>query len=127
MILRDDGSYDSVHESDRDDADNVDDDFTSHESNDELECNGVVDSILVARKALNIQPKKDDEHEQREHIFHTRCFIKKKVCSMIIDGGSCTNIASTLLVDKLSLPLNPHPKPYKLQWLNDCAKIRVSK
>ncbi|XP_054801490.1 uncharacterized protein LOC129305505, partial [Prosopis cineraria] len=127
MILRDDGGYDSVHESDKDDADNVDDDSTSHESNDELECNGVVDSILVARRALNIQPKEDDEHEQREHIFHTRCFIKEKVCSMVIDGGSCTNVASTLLVDKLSLPLIPHPKPYKLQWLNDSAEIRVSK
>ena len=33
---------------------------------------------------------------------------------MIIDSGSCTNAASTLLVEKLSLPTLKHPRPYKL-------------
>ena len=56
-----------------------------------------VDGILmVARRALNMQVKEDAE-VQRDNIFHTRCHIKDKVCSMIIDGGSCTNIASTSL------------------------------
>jgi hypothetical protein len=42
---------------------------------------------------------------------------------MIIDGGSCTNVASTILVEKLNLPTLKHPKPYKLQWLNDCGEV----
>jgi hypothetical protein len=33
---------------------------------------------------------------------------------MIIDGGSCTNVASTTQVEKLSLPLLKHPRPYKV-------------
>ncbi|PKI50200.1 hypothetical protein CRG98_029409, partial [Punica granatum] len=81
---------------------------------------------LVARRALSLQIKGVEE-VQRENIFHTRCYIKDKVCSVIIDGGSCTNVASTTMVEKLGLPMLKHPKPYKLQWLNDSGEIRVNK
>jgi hypothetical protein len=46
---------------------------------------------------------------------------------MIIDGGSCTKVASTILVKKLNLPTSKHRKPYKLQWLNDCGEVKVNK
>ena len=46
---------------------------------------------------------------------------------MIIDGGSCTNAASTTLVEKLGLPLLKHPRPYKLQWLNKCGEVKINK
>ena len=69
---------------------------------------------LVARRALSAQVKVDDMEQQRENIFHTRCHINNKVCSMIIDGGSCTNVASTTLVEKLNLPTLKHLRPYKL-------------
>ena len=82
---------------------------------------------LVARRALSAQIKEDDVDQQRENIFHTRCHINNKVCSMIIDGGSCTNVASTTLVEKLNLPTLKHPRPYKLQWLNDCGEVKVNK
>ena len=45
----------------------------------------------VAKRALSVQVK-EDEAVQRENIFHTRCYVQDKVCSMIIDGGSCTNV-----------------------------------
>ena len=48
-------------------------------------------------------------------------------CSMIIDSGSCANVASTLLVEKLNLKTVKHEKPYKLQWLNECGEIKVTK
>jgi hypothetical protein len=82
---------------------------------------------LVATRAFNTQIKIDDMEQQRENIFHTRCYVNNKVCSMIIDGGSCTNVASTTLVEKLSLPLLKHPRPYKLQWLNECGEVKVNK
>ena len=69
---------------------------------------------LVARHALSAQVKEDDMEQQMENIFHTRCHTNNKVCSMIIDGGSCTNVASTTLVEKLNLPTLKHPRPYKL-------------
>ena len=67
----------------------------------------------MARRALSVQAKEDDE-VQRENIFHTRCHVQNKVCSVIIDGGSCTNVASTTLVEKLELPTIKHPRPYNL-------------
>ena len=75
---------------------------------------------LVARCALSAQVKEDDMEQQRENISHTRCHINNKVYSMIIDGGSSTNVASTTLVEKLNLPTLKHTRSYKLQWLNDC-------
>ena len=42
---------------------------------------------LVAKRALSAQVKEDDMEQQRENIFHTRCHINNKVCSMIIDRG----------------------------------------
>jgi len=58
---------------------------------------------LITRHVLNSQVKADDMEQQRENIFHTRCLINNKVCSMIIDAGSYTNVASTTLVEKLNL------------------------
>ena len=37
---------------------------------------------LVARRALSLQVKEEKE-VQRENIFHTRCHVKDKVCSVI--------------------------------------------
>lgn len=46
---------------------------------------------------------------------------------MIIDEGSCTNMASTLLLDRLELTYTKHPNIYKLHWLNDQREIKVTK
>jgi len=46
---------------------------------------------------------------------------------MIIDGGSCANVASTRVVEKLRLPTISHTKPYKLQWFSEEGKIMVNK
>src|SRR5690606_20668101 len=85
-----------------------------------------VGEMLVARRTLSVQTQ-PEETCQRENIFHTRCFIKGKVCSLIIDGGSCTNAASEIMVQKLQLTTIPHPRPYKLQWLNENGALTVSK
>ena len=61
---------------------------------------------------------KEYDKVQRENIFHTRCHVQNKVCSVLIDEGSCTNITSTKMVEKLGLPTIKHLRPYKLQWLN---------
>ncbi|XP_071909750.1 uncharacterized protein [Coffea arabica] len=55
------------------------------------------------------------------------CHVTNKVCSLVIDPGSCTNVASALMVEKLNLPTSEHPRPYKLQWLNNSGEVRVHK
>jgi len=57
--------------------------------------------LLVLRRALT--GLKGDKEEQREKIFHSRCTVQGKVCSLIIDGGSCANIASSSIVEKTNL------------------------
>ena len=69
---------------------------------------------LVTRRVLNTQVKEDDIEKQLENIIHTCCHVQNKVCSLIIYGGSCADVASVLLVEKLQLPTLKHPRPYKL-------------
>ena len=106
MVLREDGEYETENESNDDSMPPLEDD--------DIEEFAVQGEMLVARRALSVQVKEDDG-VQRENIFHTRCHVQNKVCSLIIDGGSCTNVASTTMVEKLGLPTTKHPRPYKLQ------------
>jgi len=41
--------------------------------------------------------------------------------------GSCVNVASTRVVEKLGLPTISHTKSYKLQWLSENGEIMVNK
>jgi hypothetical protein len=48
------------------------------------------------------------------------------MCSMIIDSESCVNIVSIIL-KKLYLNIVKHDRSYKLQWLNECDGVMVTK
>ncbi|RDX92176.1 hypothetical protein CR513_25734, partial [Mucuna pruriens] len=60
-------------------------------------------------------------------VLVTRCLVQGKVCNMILDGGSCTNVASTILVEKINLQTAKHPRPYKLQCLSNIGEVKVDK
>ena len=51
---------------------------------------------------------------QKEQIFYSRYKVANKTWNVIIDGGSCTNVASTKMVSKLNLATTEHPRPYTL-------------
>ena len=121
MILREDGEFESKEEA-------IEEFKKPLGDNDENVEYPVTGEFLVTRRALNVQVKEEDNEEvQRDNIFHTRCYIRDKVCSVVIDRGSCTNVASMELVEKLSLPTTKHPWPYKLQWLNSSREVKVTK
>ncbi|KAL5539529.1 hypothetical protein UlMin_043657 [Ulmus minor] len=92
MVINTQGELESENEEE------VDDDDMPHLEDADDEQNAVIGDLLVARRILNMQQVKEEESNQRENLFHTRCFVNNKVCSVIIDGGSCTNVASTYLV-----------------------------
>ena len=77
--------------------------------------------LLVTRRTLSVQPK-NNEKEQRENLYHSRCLVSEKVFSLIIDGGSCTNVASDTLVRKLGLATRPLSRPFRLEWLNEAGE-----
>jgi hypothetical protein len=120
MVINAQGELESENEEEVDD-----DDMPSLEDADN-EQNAVVGDLLVAGRVLNVQVM-EEESNQRENLFQTRCFVNNKVCSVIIDGGSCTNVASTYLVEKLALTTLKHPLPYRLQWLNECGEVKVTR
>ncbi|RDX76646.1 hypothetical protein CR513_43340, partial [Mucuna pruriens] len=105
-----------------------DDEMPPLENSSDVEVAEPVDGVVLdTRCALSIQPKEDGDVEPREHISHTRCLDQGKVCNMILDGGSCTNVASTILVEKINLQTAKHPRPYKLQWLSHIGEVKVDK
>ncbi|XP_074291714.1 uncharacterized protein LOC141618501 [Silene latifolia] len=67
------------------------------------------------------------EEDQKSLIFRRRCTIQGRVCNLIIDGGSCTNVAYVTLVEKLNLSTQEHPHLYHLRWLSKGAEVRVDK
>jgi len=79
----------------------------------------------MVRHQLGQVPKELDP-SQRQNLFHGGCLINDKICPIIIDSGSCVNMASPRVVDKFGLKTIPHAKSYKLSWLKE-EEIKVTK
>src|SRR3954469_11652210 len=62
---------------------------------------------LVAQRVLSVQVTKAEQN-QRHNLFHTKGVVKERSVRIIIDGGSCNNLASMELVEKLSLTWLPY-------------------
>ena len=58
---------------------------------------------LVAQLVLSVQLIKA-EQDQCHNLFQTRGVIKDRPIRIIIDGGSCNNMASLEMVEKFALP-----------------------
>ncbi|RDX77311.1 hypothetical protein CR513_42591, partial [Mucuna pruriens] len=58
---------------------------------------------------INLLMVNEDSDSQMENIFHSKCHVKGKLCSLIIDDS--TNLR---LVEKLSIPTLVYPRSYKL-------------
>ncbi|KAK1694203.1 hypothetical protein QYE76_010900 [Lolium multiflorum] len=64
-------------------------------------------TIVVSQRALNVLPSAST---QRCNLFQTKALVgPDKACKVIIDGGSCRNLASKELCTKLKLKYLPHP------------------
>ncbi|XP_010519239.1 PREDICTED: uncharacterized protein LOC104798746 [Tarenaya hassleriana] len=116
LVVRDNGEVETKAEGESDSMPSLESDVDEQEAES--------GKLMVTRRVLNLRSK-EEEKIQRENIFYTRCVVKDKVCSFIIDSGSCTNVANNSLVEKLGLLTQKHPKPYKLQWLNDSGETKV--
>ena len=81
---------------------------------------------LVAQRVLSVQVTQAEQN-QRNNLFHTEGVVKEPSIRVIIDGGSCNNLASMEMVEKLSLTTRPHPHPYYIQWFNNSGKVSEKK
>ncbi|WVZ76149.1 hypothetical protein U9M48_024147 [Paspalum notatum var. saurae] len=82
--------------------------------------------VLLRSRVLSTQVA-PPEKNQRHTLFHTKGVVRERSIRIIIDGGSCNNLASTMPIEKLSLPTRKHPNPYHIRWLNDGGKIKVTR
>ena len=81
---------------------------------------------LVVQRSLKIGAAPSEENWLRSNVFHTKCASKDRVCLVIIDSGSFENCVSMEMLQKLDLKMDPHPKPYKLSWLQEGSDIKVT-
>nr|GEY48207.1 reverse transcriptase domain-containing protein [Tanacetum cinerariifolium] len=83
---------------------------------------------LVTQRVLNVAVAEtsDDTSWIRNNIFRTKCTTKGKVCTIIIDEGSCDNMVATSMVEKLGLDVQDHPEPYQLTWLKKGSFIKAN-
>ncbi|KAK1595652.1 hypothetical protein QYE76_017286 [Lolium multiflorum] len=119
MIINDDNEYETGDDADPDapeDDDYDSDSFDAYPSE--------AQTIVVSQRVLNVQPSAST---QRCNLFQTKALVgPDKACKVIIDGGSCRNLASKELCAKLKLKYLPHPHPYYIQWLSNNGEMKVS-
>nr|KYP41380.1 hypothetical protein KK1_037253 [Cajanus cajan] len=119
MVLKAQHHYSSLDEATSSSSSSEDEAIDSEEEI--LPCEG---DLLLVRRLLSNQSSEIDQ-SQRENLFHIRCKVLENTCSLIVDSASTSNCCSTRLFDKLALTTKPHPKPYKMQWINEERGIVV--
>ncbi|KAK1641614.1 hypothetical protein QYE76_059419 [Lolium multiflorum] len=128
MLVREDGEYDSASDFDEDTLALIAArDGANSDSEREMEVMeaDTADQYrsLVAQRVLSVQLSKA-EHDQRHNLFQTRGVVKERAIRIIIDGGSCNNLASIDMVEKLSLPTRQRTHPYYIQWFESSRKLK---
>jgi hypothetical protein len=126
LVVKDDGAYSSASDFDEDTpalfaADHAGNEGTQEEHIDAGDAEHY--ESLIVHRVLSAQMEKAEQNQQHA-LFQTKCVIKENFCRTIIDGGSCNNLASSDMVEKLALSTKPHPHPYNIQWLNNNGKAK---
>ena len=65
---------------------------------------------IIVKRVLSTQMEKV-EQDKCHNLFQTKLVIKEHSARVIIDGGSCNNLASMDMVEKLGLTTTQHPHP----------------
>ena len=107
MIINEDIEYDSMSEGELEALEDVARHMQiNDDENAQVYCDNDVISSLVVSKVLTL--KQEDDETQRCHIFHTKAGIQGRSVQVIIDGGSCHNLASDKLCTRLHLIKRKH-------------------
>jgi hypothetical protein len=60
-------------------------------------------------------------------ICQSECEMKDKVCKLVIDGGSFTNVIISDLVSELYLSMRRPRTPHYVQWMNQSGTLRITR
>lgn len=82
--------------------------------------------LSFARACLPLKILTKEKNRLHTSIFHTHCPINGHCCRMIIDGGSCENVVAQEVINKLQIPIEKHPTPYRLSWFKNGNEVTIS-
>jgi hypothetical protein len=104
MLVPEDGGYESASDYDEETLALIARDEEPAEQDMEMMGSEAADQYksLVAQRVLSVQLS-PAEYNQRHNLFRTKGVVKERCIWIIIDGGSCNNLASIDMVEKLSL------------------------
>lgn len=132
LIIRDDGGYSSASDFDDETYAMLATDPAGHDegSDHEEEHVGTKDADkylrIIVQRVLSAQVSRAEQN-QHHNLFQIKGVVKERSIRIIVDGGSCNNLPSMDMVEKLALSTNPHPHPYHIQWFNNSGKLKVTR
>jgi hypothetical protein len=101
------------------DPDGYDDDDFGHDGVDAYP--STANNIICSQRVLNASPTSES---QQCNLFQTKALVgPDKACKLIIDGGSCRNLASKELYAKLKLKYIPRPHPRSATWCELISRL----
>jgi len=131
LLINDNGEFTSASDIEEEYTMLATDPVGNHDGNEEEEEQYGAESAdkylsLIVQRVLSMQMEQA-EQSQRHNLFQTKFVINNRSCRVIIDGGSCNNLASMDMVEKLGLTTKQHPRPYYIQWFNSCGRLKVTR
>jgi hypothetical protein len=119
LLIRDDGEYSSASDSEEIEHALL---ATDHATQVEVHVNpGDADRYesLVVQCVLSTQVALPEKN-QRHTLLHTKGVVQERSICIIIDSGSCNNLASTMLVENVA----ELPELFQLKCLSPALKAR---
>jgi hypothetical protein len=120
-----------VEHEDEPDQQNHEDDEESFDvgafNTDDLEDDEIDSSLISVVRRILAAPKVEKEDWKRTSIFQMLVRCGDQARKLIIDGGSCMNVVSTSTVERLKLPVQPHPQPYKVAWIDNTSILVIQR
>ena len=80
-----------------------------------------LESLMVLKEATPTTEKK----WLRDNIFRSIGIVNGEPCMVVINRGSCENIISQALVDRLQLKVRKHHHPYFAKWLMTGDEMQI--
>lgn len=93
-----------------------------HNENPEYNADDLEDSDIDTSFAMVVRHtvtalKLENQDWRRTTIFQTLVTCGKELLKLVINGASCMNVVSASSVERLKLPIQPHPQPDHVAWM----------
>ncbi|XP_022852355.1 uncharacterized protein LOC111373989 [Olea europaea var. sylvestris] len=89
----------------------------SDEELDQFECYEE-DHVVISVMRCILSTPIDSDSWKRTSIIYTFIPCNSRSCKLVIDGGSTMNVVSKSVVGKFGFKPEPHPRPFKVAWVD---------